>query len=94
MIKPMKRKSVAPVKLSLLLSGYSRTPLRLFGKSMGQQPFADCRCRIDITSDDGDLRGILRMQIVSWGATTIRRESPESRIPRCGRAAAMGPSTW
>ena len=54
-------------------------------------PFADCRCRIDITSDNGGFTGMLRVQIVSFGAT-IRRESPESRMPRCGLAAAMDPS--
>jgi hypothetical protein len=53
--------------------------------------FADCRCRID-TFDNGGFTGMLRVQIVSFGATKIRRESPESRTPRCRLAAAMGPS--
>jgi len=55
-------------------------------------PFADCRYRIDITPDNGSFTRMLRVQIVSFGATKIRRESPEFRMPRCGLAAAMGPS--
>jgi hypothetical protein len=29
-------------------------------------PFAGCRCRIDITSDNADFTGMLRVQIVSF----------------------------
>jgi hypothetical protein len=55
-------------------------------------PFAGCRCRIDITSDNAGFTGMLRVQIVSICATKIRRESPKSRMPWCGLAAAMDPS--
>jgi hypothetical protein len=54
-------------------------------------PFADWRCRTDIAFDNGGFTGMLWVQIVSFGSTKIRRESPESRIRRCGLAAAMGP---
>jgi GNAT superfamily N-acetyltransferase len=40
-------------------------------------PFADCRCDIAIAFDNSDFTGMLRMPIVSFGATKIRRESPD-----------------
>jgi len=59
-----------------LLSGHVR---RFLADRIQRLPFADCRCYIAIAFafDNSGFTGILRAQIVSFGATKVRRESPD-----------------
>ena len=63
-------------------------PLRVVARCL---PFADCRCHIAIAFDNSGFTSMLRVPIVSFGATKVRRESPDLECHYCP-SAGLGDS--